>query len=261
LYKKNGKLEDSFIVRASVKGISAVELDIIRKFLADVFLAGGAGAVVTFGLFQWLGKKWMEDRFAKGLEDYRHQQNLELEHFKQRVNALFKRITKIHEKEFDVLPIAWQKLIDAKSHVSSLVSILQEYPDLENMSPSHLNEFLENSKLSQYHKEEIMETANKNKTYQNIIYWYKLEDAHKSIAELHNYLIYNKIFLSSHLFMKVSEVDNLLYSALLHHRTATEIQEFKSLSKPYKDVKEKAEPLIEDIEKLVQKRLHYQDAE
>lgn len=240
------------------------ELDMeekILKFFLDVIAAGGTAGLVTFGLFRWLGQKWMEDRFAKRLEAYKHKQNLELEHFKQEVNALFRRITKIHDKEFEVLPIAWQKLMDAFGNVSAIVSIYQEYPDLNRMSAPHFQEFLEGSKLSQSHREEILEARDKNTVYQRIIYWYRFNDANKFVAEFHNYLLYNKIFLSSDLFLKFSEIDRLLSSALLDSRLATESEDSKMQSKAYKDIKEQAEPIMMEIERLVQERLHYQEAE
>jgi hypothetical protein len=233
----------------------------ILKYFLDVIAAGGTAGLVTFGLFKWLGQNWMENRFKKSLEAYRHEQNKELEQYKQKVNALFRRITKIHEKEFEVLPIAWQKLMDAYGNVSAIVSVYQEYPNLNVMGESRLKEFLGTSKFSQSHMDEIIEARDKNVAYQNIVFWYILNDALANLNDFHNYLLYNKIFLSSDLFLKFREIDNLLSAALLDIRAAKESPELKLRQKAYRDIKDKSESIIVEIENLVQKRLHYREAE
>lgn len=81
-------------------------LEAILKFIGNAVAIGGSAAAFAYAIFVWLGKKWLEERFARRLEDYKHKQNQELEHYRYQINALFNRITKIHEKEIEVLPTA-----------------------------------------------------------------------------------------------------------------------------------------------------------
>ena len=60
--------------------------------------------------FKLLASKWLENKFDKRLEDHKHKLENEREELKFKINSLLNRVTKIHEKEFEVLPIAWEKL-------------------------------------------------------------------------------------------------------------------------------------------------------
>jgi len=39
---------------------------------------GGGSAAVAYMLFRFLGKSWIENKFTHGLEEFRHQQALEI---------------------------------------------------------------------------------------------------------------------------------------------------------------------------------------
>ena len=82
----------------------------IYKFIVEVILAGGGGALVAYGIFTYFGRSWLDNKFSKGLENFKHQQNLQMEQYRFEINSLFNRISKIHEKEFEVLPELWFKL-------------------------------------------------------------------------------------------------------------------------------------------------------
>ena len=81
----------------------AYVLDAGWKFVA----AGGGGAAVAIGMFKTLGKGWLDQQFKERLERLKHEQAKEIEAGRQKVQAIFSRISKVHEKEFEVLPKAW----------------------------------------------------------------------------------------------------------------------------------------------------------
>ena len=94
----------------------------ILQFIGKVIAYGGGAAAVAHALFTFLGKKWIE-----------HKLNKELEQVRYRINTLFSRVTKIHEKEFEVLPEAWYKMQDALGRISHFTSLFQQYPDLTQL--------------------------------------------------------------------------------------------------------------------------------
>ena len=51
--------------------------------------------------------QWLDSKFAERLEAYKHQQQRELEQLRFQINALFDRVTKLHQREFQVLPDAY----------------------------------------------------------------------------------------------------------------------------------------------------------
>jgi len=107
-----------------------------------VVMVAGGGAAVAVGLFRAFGERWLNAIFEKQLAAYRHEQQKELEHLRYRINALMDRMTKVHQREFDVVPEAWSRLIDSYNQVTAFVASLQKYPDLDRMPQAHLDEFL-----------------------------------------------------------------------------------------------------------------------
>jgi hypothetical protein len=104
--------------------------EIVALFLAKILAYGGGAAAVSYLLFQWLGKKWIENKFSERLEQLRHQQALELQRLRVEIDAMLSGALKLQEKEFSVLPEAWEKLNDAHGLVSWLVSPVQQFATL-----------------------------------------------------------------------------------------------------------------------------------
>lgn len=217
--------------------------------MGEIVLYGGGAAAVSFALFKFLAQKWVESQFQRSLE--RHKYDL---------NQLYNRITKIHEKEFEVLPIAWRKLLDAYSKIIAVTFPIQSYPDLNRMSADQYVFFLSKTKLNELQKKELSESPDKNRYYQDAWRQCQLTETREIISDFHSYLIYNKIFLSTDLFAKFNEVDKIISEALSNSEEGMELNDYSKISKAYKMIDKKVEQLINDIEKLVQKRLHYDDA-
>jgi len=115
-------------------------MDPIWTWIFQTLIASG----VAVGVLVWLGRQWIENQFSKRLEAYKATQAQELEKYKAKVAALFNRITKIHEKEFEVLPVAWSMLQDAIGFVNKIAAPMQTYPDLRFVDQLRFEEFLNN---------------------------------------------------------------------------------------------------------------------
>jgi len=76
------------------------------KWPGQVVLWLGGATVTAFAAFKFLASKWIENKFATQLEAHKHEPAKELEELRHRINSAFSRLTKIHEKEFEVLPEA-----------------------------------------------------------------------------------------------------------------------------------------------------------
>src|SRR4029077_13347880 len=113
---------------------------IIPSFLASLlqaigFIVVGVGAVGTIAwwLFRTFSEKWLNAKFEERLAAYKHQQQKELEHLKFSINAQMDRATKLHQREFDALPEAWARLMDAHGITMNVVSRSQSIIDLNAM--------------------------------------------------------------------------------------------------------------------------------
>ena len=233
----------------------------VSSFLTQFLIVSGGAAGIAYLLFTWLGKKWLDTKFDQRLEAYRRAQAEELESYRYKVKALFSRVSKIHEKEFEVLPAAWRRLQDALGPVNDLTSILQSYPDLDRMTPGELDHFVSDSELIEAHKEELLQAPRKTDFYVDKIFWYRINNAKRKHTELHNYLVYNRIFLSRDLFDGFDNIDKMLRESILEVEYA---DPNRPTDKPWRKWKERSEAIdsmLLEIENLVQMRLHYSEAE
>jgi hypothetical protein len=74
-------------------------MDPIFEFIGKVIAIGGSSAIIAYGIFTLVGRKWLETKFAERLEAYKHEQTKELEEIRYRINAQFNRITKFMKKK------------------------------------------------------------------------------------------------------------------------------------------------------------------
>lgn len=233
----------------------------ILKFLGELGVIVG----IAFLFFRFLGKHWIENIFSENLEKYKHELNKELEQYRYKINALFNRVTKIHEIEFEVLPKAWLKMQDALGRISGLVSIMKSWTDLDRMSETAIEEFLDKSKLHEYEKDELRQSSRKLDYYQKTIFWHDLNEVQNAFWEFHNYIIRNKIFLSPDLKAKFAEIDDIMWAAIVEMKVgkgsdSQRISQEMCIN-AYKKIRDEVNPIMDSIEKLVQSRLHYHDVD
>jgi hypothetical protein len=120
-----------------------------------------------------------------------------LEQLRFKISSLLDRTTKLHQREFEVLPEAWAKLVDAHSATVAVTSPRQSYPDLDNMTPEHLTEFLEKSPLASREQNELSKAHKKTDYFREHIFWHRLTEAREYCRESHGYLRRYGIFVQS----------------------------------------------------------------
>lgn len=228
--------------------------------IGKVAVYGGSSAAIAFFLFRFFGQKWIEHKFAKNLAKFKNEQNRELEDFRLKINTLFNRITKIHEKEIEVLPLCWSKLQDARNLISTLVSPLQSYPDFSRLTEEEIRATLKNSLLEEFQIQELIQAQDKNKYYQDRIFWHRLHEAKKSFADLHLYITKNSIFLSADLKALFTEANDLLWDTLISKEVGEEAKDRKMVHDAYKKLRDNIEKILSKIETKVQERLHHNKA-
>ncbi|MBU6392264.1 MAG: hypothetical protein KGJ87_10120 [Planctomycetota bacterium] len=230
------------------------------ELIGKIVLYGGGAVGIAYGLFVFLGKNWIENKFATRLEAYKAEQNKELEDVKYKINTLFNRVLKIHDKEMEILPEAWSRLHDAIDHISSLVSVYQEYPDFRKLKDPEIVSYLKSINWNQHQIDELLEATDRNKHFQENIFWHRLADAKKRFSDFHKFIIRNKIFMGEELKNHFSKVGDLLWESLVTKEVGEEAKDYKMIVESYTKLKENLNQIVSDIEKSMQKRLRYHEA-
>ncbi len=232
-----------------------MEIDALYKLFGEMVAYGGGAAAIAYLIFQFLGKSWIENKFSERMEQMRHDQALELQRLKVEIDSLLSGAIKLQEKEFDVLPAAWEKLDEAHGLISWLVSPMQTYADVDRMTDSQLNEFLEGTDFSETQKEEVKNSYNKGDTYRDILFWHKLHKVKQAFGDLQRYVARNGIFLEEELKDKLSKISDTLWSAIVSREVGYEAKDWKMQNEGWKKIKEETEPLYKEIEKYIHNRL------
>lgn len=223
----------------------------ILEFIGKIVAYGGGATVIAYLTFTFLGKKTVETWFIKKLKKFEYD-----------LNSLFNRVSKIHEKEFEVLPEAWFKMQDALGRISAFVSKIKEYPDLDGMGETALEEFLAKSKLHESEKKELRDSPEKLNYYQKTIFWHDSHETQQAFQDFHNYIIRNQIFLTSKLQEQFMKLDDIMWSAIVDREEGEGGRDSASRDmrmSACKQIRDDVEPVRDEIAYLVQKRLHYHD--
>ena len=85
-----------------------------------LLIASVGGAVTVITILRLFGSKWIDKYFSQKLRLFERRQQEIILHQQHQINSLFSRVSKIHEKEYEVLPRVWMLLQDACNQLKSL---------------------------------------------------------------------------------------------------------------------------------------------
>lgn len=145
--------------------------------VGGIVTVGGGAAAIAYAVFRFLAKRWLDQKFEEQLENLKQEQRKELEHVRHQIQSTFSRISKIHEKEFEVLPEAWRRLHDAYGKAFRVASAFKEFPDVARMNEKQLDDFITSCRLRDYQKEGLRRAVDRNKYYQDAIFWIDFSEA------------------------------------------------------------------------------------
>lgn len=231
--------------------------DAIFQFVGQMVVAGGGGAVVALLLFQWLGKTWIENKFAERLEQLKHDQNVVVARLRVEIESMLSGALKFQEREFEVLPGVWDKLDAAFANVSWLVSPLQMNVDVRRMNDVQLEEQLASEEWSESQKQEVRDAhrSDRDKVYSDIQFWYKLNRVKRAFGDFQKYNASNAIFFPLELKEKLKAIEKILWSAITAMQVGKEAEDFKLQNQGWAKVSEEAEVLRSEIELDIRVRL------
>ncbi|AMD60912.1 hypothetical protein AWN88_22605 [Agrobacterium tumefaciens] len=232
-----------------------------KSMLALLGLGGvtiGGAAAVGYGLFKWLGEKWIDQKFEKQMEAYRTEQTRELERLRHKINGVFDRTIRLHTKEFEVLPDLWGKLVEAHAWSSNYVSPLQSYADVGRMDDEELTEYLDGTTFMAVQKRDVKAETNpheRQKVFTKIADLYRHNDAMQRIREFAVALRKEGIFVKPEIRADMDKLLTLIRNAVFERRSNEEDDIRPRLRDDYKLFKSDAQPLLDKIEQDVAARL------
>ena len=266
------QLADSIVESGSARigqrhRLVCMPVDDIMKWLGWIVVIGTPLLLVAYRLLKWLGQRVIEQRLKIELERFKSEQQKDLEKFKSEQqkeverlrHLLSSRISKIHEKEFEVLPTAWNLMHEAGGSAAQVLLQFKQYPDFIGMPAAQLEEFLRGSRLSDYQKDAFRSALDRNTYYREVIAAIDFDFAKEKHRVFHNYIIQQRIFMTDDLRKKFGVIDDEINMALSEHDIGKAAKDY-NLQKSAAEKVSRLNEKIDVVDQAVQKRLHYEDA-
>ncbi|MCK5778537.1 MAG: hypothetical protein KAH11_07085 [Rhodospirillales bacterium] len=225
------------------------------QFVWSVVGSAGVGSAVTFGLFKYFAKSWMDNKFAERLASFKHNQDVEIQRLRVEIDSALNGAIRVQEKEFDVLTDAWGNLEEAVGWLGGLITPIQSYVDLNRMTDDELEEFLEQTELTNTQKEKIRHAKDKVRLYIDEIHWHRVHRVKKKISEYNILVARLGIFFPDEIHGKLTTMGSQLREHLSGYEVAVESKEHKMRGDVWRKFESETQPLLKEIEALIRSRL------
>jgi hypothetical protein len=217
-------------------------------FVTGLIAYGGGATVIAYFVFQFLGKSWLDNKFEKGLENFKHQKDIEIQKLRIEIESLLSGKIKLQERDFTILPEAWAKLNSAHKNLTFTTSAFQQYPDLRSCTKSEIDEFLVTTDFSKLTKDKIRNAADPLKVYVDVVTRRSITEVRNSIADFKDYVDVNGIFLPLALKQKFAEVAKFMWEAIVAKEVGHDSKDWKMQRESFTSLEKDIRPKIKIIE-------------
>lgn len=218
-----------------------------------ITIGGVVGA--AYLVFRSLGEKWINQKFAEQLESYKAEQTRELERLRHRINSVFDRAKRLHDREFEILPDLWARLTEAKRWAGGYLSVYQEYPNIRSLSDAALSEFLSTTPFSDQQKREIANSSNRQKVYVKTYELYRAADVMDKLRDASAALSRNVIFVQSPLRENFEKMISYIHMAVIEQKINLENDVSPRMREAIDKLDSEGEQLYATIREAVAERL------
>lgn len=234
--------------------------DEFTQYLGRFFIYGGVSVGLFWLVVQKTAERWVDAYFARRQKDFEHEQAKELQRIKAKLDTVIQGSLKLQEREFKIIPEAWEKIGEAYGLACWLCAPMQSYTSLQHMSDSHLEEYLSKQELLwETQKVEIRNTpaGNRDRVWQEIDTRMRYSKVHSALANADKFLKANSIFLPDDMREQFNKLVQVIWEALIsfdvgHHPNS---KDYKMIREAWDQLKKDGEPLHAEIEQAVRRRL------
>ncbi len=196
-----------------------MDWDAVFEWIGKLATIALALAVGLAGIARAYIDKWLDSRFQAKLAALNHSQALEIARFQLAIDTKLNRASKLHDREFEVLPRAWDLLCEAGGAVTLLLDENQTHPDLSKLDDLELNELLSSMPFSEAECDAIRSTPKDAQTqlYAKRKRRYQVVRAGGLAQDFHNYVASYGVFVEPSLRSKLLRFSDILSEVVQTH--------------------------------------------
>ncbi|MBU9216461.1 hypothetical protein KTD55_20600 [Burkholderia gladioli] len=221
------------------------------QFVQNFIVTGGGAAAIAYGMFKWLGQKWIEGKFSQRLESLRQTNAKELAELKVQWDTDLQGRLRYLEREFTVVPETWEKLAEAFGQLSALTSRMQQYVDVAAMTDAELEEFLKDSELLETQKQQLrLHTGReRGEYYQHTVFFHRYQRVEAAVRQFSAYTHRNFLFMPDALFVKLKTLSDHMYGALSSAHIGHQHRVGKMIGEAAEITAGKVAPLVDEVQR------------
>lgn len=181
-----------------------------------LILMGGLW-VLAFQSFKYIAKKWLDTKFAGKLVQLTHENNLELKKIELQLTNKLDRSTKINQKDFEILPEIWGKMVDSYYQTNELTFALRSHPDCNLMNEQQLEDLICSCQMLPSEAQLLRDATDKNAVFSDWKDWKSYINARDRHIEASIYLTKNAIILDPDLKVEIEKLQKMIMLALIEY--------------------------------------------
>jgi hypothetical protein len=219
-------------------------MDQLLATIGQFVLQGGIAAALAFFVFRFLGEKWIEGKFQKNLENYRHEHAKELQRLRVEIDSSLDEIIRFQEKEFSMLSETWDALNDLFRSVHTLISPFQSYQDINRMSDKMASEYLDQFELLKSQKAEILASSNRSEKWVETYDYIRLNRAIKDYRKFSHIITRSSIFFDSATEDKLHNLRKKMNKSISSYEVGKESKDHKLGKMAWDSLNDEIEPEV-----------------
>jgi hypothetical protein len=157
----------------------------------------------------------------------------------------------------EVLVSLHEKMLEAIGGITALTSSWKVQPSLKGYSDQEILEFLKSSPYSDFEKQQLIKSSDRDVFYGKLIEFHEFHEAKKSLVEFHNHFIKNMIWITNEKIVALfTDLDKLLREVISATESRiTHMGDF-SFAEIYIKSGQRIPPLKDEIEALIKSELN-----
>jgi hypothetical protein len=229
-------------------------MNFLSDYIMQTVAAGGGAALITFILLQYLGKKWLDDRFSNRLNELRHEQNKEVERLRIEIQTLLNGALRVQQNEFEIFPTLWEMINRAFGLVQESCA-----PKYRNFMISHLldeefNDLLNELTFTESERRLLEKSANKDDLFTHLLVKSQISESFAGVNDLCKYVAKHQILIPENINSEVVKFANSLSELQEKIKINQENKHYAGVDMNYQQAINLRKSMVE-IGDMMQKRL------
>ncbi|QND85016.1 Uncharacterized protein ChrSV_2790 [Chromobacterium vaccinii] len=233
----------------------------VLQYIGLLGISAASVAAAAFGLFKWLGGKWLEGKFAERLQNLKSEQDHAIRIVQSTIDREIHRAKKLYDNEFTALSESWRLLRTA--YDMSAGTMLSMTTNVALMNAEELERYLSKRGMEEWQRKELraLNGEVRQDEYWKWPEWQRLIECKKKWRECQQQIDATSIFFPvgfTEKFRTISDMictSNVEYEERIRQHKVPQYNATYDRFKSTKKLLDEGKILINELEGMVRDKL------